>query len=267
MALPAHMKLKGDLTLRETDRRWVFHPVHGNSIQFTHEGFQEACEVQAAIWQQFGGISDVERVRGPWWRVVTLWGWNVLGPLEESFVYTFEKITEWVEVDLRENPKALAAAGGAIDTLALWVEDIKAALKAKKRLPAYYTSIGQSATVDPNEELLYDIYARGVETYTQKRFVLRARRVIPINLGDRAAATATEVIYATSRLVSDYGIPSYIAETLPATPAANRTPPGCTWGWKLRDEDDVLYPSLAKREEVRTWVFAAWENLLYDFVS
>lgn len=269
MALPAHMKLKGDLSLREVDRRWVFHPVHGNSIEFTHEGFQEACEVQGAIWAQFGGISEVRRKQGPWWQLVTLWGWSVVGSLEQDSPFTFEKITEWVQRDLRANPKLIAAAGD-VHTLKKWIVWIKTDLAdpdQQLHQVAGFASAAALAAQYPMLPRLHALYARGVEADEVKRFVLRARRVIPINLGSRSAALATEVIYSTNRLVADFAIPTYIAQTLPANPPAEATPPDTTWGWKSREEDDVLYPSLAKREEVRTWVFAAWENLLYDFVA
>jgi hypothetical protein len=233
-------------------------PKEGPGVTEIYEGEEAALTTQAVQWFKAGYRARVDPHQGPIYRM------RVFFPdgrdNRQVFTETWERTTEWAQLDIRNNPKVIKAAGGSSVTLALWVKDIKKALADGQQL---------SGTVDPGQEKLYTLYARGAEVYEVKRFVLRRRRVFPPKLASTVKLDVVEKIYTTAKLIVGWAVPALIVQQLPVDPAAADTPSDTAWGWRPRVDNSVttLGRNANKTEEVLDFVFAAWSTLLYDIVA
>lgn len=180
-------------------------------------------------------------------------------------------VTEMVQLDIRQNPKVIAAAVSA-DTLALWVQAIEAALAAGLSLPDYYTQVrgltGTDAPIISDEEQeLYNLMAMGVTSYEVHRPVLTRSRIIAPDYPEPFLVEAVTAIYTTTGLIACFNPPQEIISRLPADLPSYLTPLDCVWGWKLRQQESDFLLSVNRVEEQHSWVFAAWPLLLYDVID
>jgi hypothetical protein len=241
----------GDNGVRPVGTRTMYRLGTGITTVWIYEGEEEALKVEAAGVLAANGQADVYPYDGPAYRMDVIW------PDDGTASDYWERVTEFVQEDLRENPKVISLASTS-DTLALWIFLIKTALASGSPL---------KGVVDPGMQLLYDEMARGVTSHEVRRIILTRRRTLPIGYATPRTPTATESIYTTAALIRLFPpIPAGIQAILPAVPAV--APSGRTWGWKIRQDDSRLIPSTLKDEEVMRWTFAAWStSLLYDLVT
>jgi hypothetical protein len=246
----------GNPSLRLVAVERSFDPTAGPQTQFVYEGLEDACNVFAAQMASAGARARVQPQAGPVHRVHVQWPEAMDGAAEiPEFRWSIG--TEFIQADLRSNPKLIEAAGDAF-TLGIWVATINDWLKdrTKNALPA----ICQNA----DAQALYELMARGAEAYEIRRITLRRRRVVPLSWADYLASdvAAIDRIYTTADLVNKFAVPTVVREALPATP--DIVPPNCTWGWKERVNETDFLLSQNRREQSNDWVFAAWSLLLYD---
>ncbi len=175
------------------------------------------------------------------------------------------KITrELVQIDIRGNPKVIAAAVSA-DTLARWMNAIHAAIDAGLSLADYYTSIGESPTVADEHVMLYNLVAMGGDSYEVHRPVLSLVRTMNADNPQKFVMDARPAVYTTDALITTYTIPPAVAQRLPVDPALK--PLNTVWAWGLRQQESDILISTNRVEEVLSWTFAAWSTLLYDVIA
>lgn len=294
MAFPNNTHQQGSNTARKISVERVYDPNVGPVTVETWEGDEDALTTQAAqATKPVDGTTDTAGIRarvyqfeGPIFRMTKTIpdaGADAATDAQDRW----ERVTEYVQEDLRSNPKVIQAAGGS-RTLQLWVSAIKAALGSKPvplTLTEYYqlvfpdettgtatlTPDGESftlsdftTTVADEEEQIYDLYARGAEAHEIKRFVVRRRRTFSPDFAAKSLCNALEKIYTTSALIRAFAIPDVFAALLPADPGF--VPTGTAWAWKERQDNLVYSPATNKIEETKDWVFAAWSTLLYELV-
>jgi hypothetical protein len=68
-------------------------------------------------------------------------------------------------------------------------------------------------------------------------------------------------------LISVFGLPAKIQSQLPANPSAADTPATADWGWWMRTDRSEQIPALNKLEEIKEWVFAAWEIGIFNVIA
>jgi len=245
----------GNNGVRPVGSRTRFDPATGVEEVLVYEGEEDALRTEASNVMLSGlGKAEVYPHDGPSYRMDV-----VLPDDPATAADNWERVTEFVQEDFRENPKVISIVGTSA-TLALWVFQIKQALAGGQALTAVVPAPPAS------QQLLYDEMARGVTSHELRRIVLRRRRTIPIGWTSPRVPTAVEQIFTTGAMVRIFGIPPGVQAILPATPGF--TPSGRDWGWKVRQDDSVLVPSTRKTQEVMQWTFAAWStSLLYDLVT
>jgi hypothetical protein len=240
----------GDISVREVGRRSRFDPARGVEVVITFQGEQAAIESDAATVKANGGTADSYFYADP-----GIYRMDVVYPdTADEANDVWERVSEFVQEDLRSNPNVIAAAGTS-DTLNLWFKDINAAVADGTGLSG----------VSSQEQLLFDYVSRGQTSHEVRRIVLRRRRTIPIGFTTPRTPTAVESIYTTAALVLNFDIPPAVQAILPADPGS--APSGTTWAWKVRVDSSVLIPYERKTEEVMEWTFAAWSTLTYDLVT
>jgi len=251
----SHIAIAGNPGAIREKQDYIFDPQTGWSLQEIWNGTQNAIQGLANSFS-LAGLRVSTSHRGPSWTCRVVFGDQNQGQEIPQDHWGF--VAEYAQEDIRANPKVLELAATA-ETLALWIKDIDAALKAGTPL---------SGTVDPGQQVIYNMKARGIETFETKRICLRRRRIISVRYVAQVAVTAIEKVYTTAALVSatrGFAIPSIIASRLPADPPF--TPVDCTWSWKERaDESDIIL-NLNKAEECKDFVFAAWNNYLYNVIT
>lgn len=260
------MATVGITSARVVSIETVFDPQIGEQQIENWEGSEEALiTIARNTVLPSGGKCRIQQMDGPIYRMGVSYGEVQGGGTVETPVDRWERVTEYIQEDLRNNPNVIAAAGTA-KTLNKWVTDVKAALKANLTLQEFYaTESDPTPTVADEQILLYELYSRGTEAHELKRFVLRLRRTISVNFVGRSVADPIEKVYKTGRLISTFGIPTQVADTLPNDPPTS--PAHTAWAWKQRQDNSVFLPGLNKIEESKDWVFAAWSTFLYTLLS
>jgi hypothetical protein len=245
--------------LEPIDEEIEFDLQHGVRITLIYEGDEASMKALAA--QFSAGNARAARHDGPVWRTRVTGGPELAGGGDPSAVEKWSLKSETVQVDIRNNPKLIQAAGNET-TLAKWVKECKDTLKDPAGTPLPVDS-------DPNKQAskqaLFELMARGTDSYEVSRPVLVERLIKPLSQLHQLEIWAVPVFYSTTALVSNYGIPTPLATKLPPNPATK--PSNTQWGWKERDNEEDITPVYNKVEHVRMWAFAAWSTLMYDYVQ
>lgn len=246
----------GESGLIHRDRMTDWDPKFGASTVDVYTGDELTCIAQAAQFNKQGVRATTRPLQGPEHELRVYWPDGRDG--RKIFVETWERVTEWAMVDIRNNPKLIKAAGTS-ETLARWYKEAKTAVK---------DGVAMTGTIDPAHQGLYDLLARGTEVYELKRFVLRRRRTFPPKDAAGSRMDAVETCYTTATLISSFGVPPIISNRLPANPSLDYTPSGTAWAWKSRVDETraVLARNAGRADEVLDFVFAAWSTWLYDVV-
>lgn len=130
-------------------------------------------------------------------------------------------------------------------------------------------SLQLAPALDVYKETLLDVYdllRRGVEAIPFKRPTISRTRTLAYNSPQRAAIQLVPNAYTTAGLIEVFNVPSLIAQQIPALPKVV-PPAGTFWGWRWRLDKTRFIGSLAKVEENRDWVFAAWPVLAFNRVG
>jgi hypothetical protein len=247
------IRLKGDTGLRLVSEERVFDEKTGFQTVATYEGLKPAVDSAMGLMSLIQGLKMSSRqVQGPWYRLTITFAGTIEGT-DDPPVDTWSRVVEFVQEDIRSNPNVIALAGDDAGVLALWVKEIKEALKEGEPL---------DASAEADQVKIYRLYARGAEAHEQKRIVVRRRRVIPVQFAEPEPVRAVEVIYTTEQLITQFGVPVAFQELLPEDP--DFAPADTIWGWRERTNATDFVPSINKTEETMEWVFAAWSTVLYD---
>ena len=235
-----------------TGNSYLFDPKLGLVSETNFEGLEAQLLPMAGALRSLGLTARVSQVQGPKYRLTVQIPQPLIGQPTTSDRYDFR--TDIVEVDIRNHPNVIAAAGTS-DTLALWIKDINQAVAAGEAL---------TGTVDPAERSLYDFWARGGRTYLESRLVLRRSRT-RWGTADKLLPTVIPSVYSTAKLVQTFALPGDVSARLPADPAT--TPSGPVWAWWRRTHETSYIQDLNRDEETMEWVFAAWSTLTYTVIS
>lgn len=199
---------------------------------------------------------------------------------------TWEIENETIQRSIWRNPRLFQAAGSDEDTMAYWRQRTQNALNGNfaqantdpieyqvfnptNKEPLTPEEAGFSS--DGPEPYLYKIYVkllRGEDSFDSTTVVLKRSRVISASYAQRSVVQAIEKVYTTAKLITTFSVPNSIAALLPADPTdATLKPPGTTWGWKTRRDTSQIIVAVNKLQEVKDWIFAAWDNDLYEIVA
>lgn len=248
--MPQRYVITGQPDLRFIQREGNFNQDTGYEFVDLYSGPKAAVEAGFNQVSSQGYTCSKRRDRGPCWKLTVQVGGNFIAD-------RWERAVEWIQVDLRQCPELIAAAGNE-KTLAEWIKDIDDSLP-----PNTVTEITTPAT----KAALWKYKARGGEAYETKRYILRLRRALPAEFIDQAdAPDATERVYSTATLATTFLVPPVVASKLPNAPAA-AAPSDTIWGWRLRTDDVEIIPFKNVATEIREWVFAAWSTLFYTAVT
>lgn len=260
---------KGFVGLRVVSTERVFDEASGFSTVITYEGFQaEVDSAMGLLAGQPGLRMGSRQVNGPWYRFTVSYAGTEDGT-QEGPVDKWSRDTEFAQVDIRQNVRVLelvsevAEPGGAEFYLNASVHEIKEALKGGIGTLAEFNE--EYGNPDAIQVSLFRLYARGAEASEEKRYVVRRRRVIPIEFSQPVVVNAVEVVYTTAQLINTFQIPPAFAALLPANPSF--VPADSMWGWRERANTTEFVPSTNKIEETLEWTFAAWSTILYNLIG
>jgi len=246
----------GDVNAVLEERVPTFDPETGHGYMETYSGTRASIEAKLFELASIGMSVRISS-QGPLWKIQAVASGMPNGQ-DEAPSDKWELDTEYVQEDIRMNPKVLAAAVSPI-TLAWWIKQIEADLDLEQPKGLKKK---ESDVIDPSHQELYNLKARGVESHEIERPVLRRRRLIGINHLDRMSMSQVGLVWTTAALIGAFNIPPEIHAKLPNDPEI--TPTGTVWGWKGRTNSSVITLGSRKAEETREWVFAAWPTLLYS---
>ena len=248
--------LIGDTTAKIIQEEIFLDPDKGDRAVIVWEGSETEMKTTGAIYRAIGAEAHVAPFKGPVWRARVVGSPTMIGGGEEPEVERWTRRVETAQVDIRNNPQVIEAAGGSSSTLSLWIKQIKDALKA---------GTGLSGTVDPNHQALFDLYARGAETYEVARMVLVRRLSMGLNELHQSTIVEVPSVFSTPKFIEAFHVPKALGDHLPVTPSP--APSNYAWGWRERDDDENITPIYNKVESVRTWVFGLHSTLLYQHVA
>lgn len=238
-----------------------FDPQYGYEFRQLWRGSPAGARGLAESFRQLGIRHEVEIEAGV--GTVVAYTQTASDGTAEIPTVQWELNTDYAQLDMRECPKLLEAAGGSASTLARWIADIDAAIEAGQSLEEYYEDQEESPTVSAEQERIYNLRARGVEAWEMARPVLNRIRTYSLSYVSRYPVGGTQLIYTTAALLANasFGVPRAIGELLPSN--GGTAPSGTTWGWRLRQTDQRFTPAMNKVEEVIGWTFAAWSTDMY----
>jgi len=246
----------GDNAAKIVEEEIFFDPERGDRGLLVWEGSEEDMKTTGAIYRTMGAEAHAFPHRGPVWRCRITGSPTLVPGGQEPTVERWTRRTETAQVDIRNNPKVIEAAGGSATTLSLWVKQIKDAIK---------NGTGLTGTVDPNHQALFELYVRGADTYEVARIVLVRRLSMGLAQLHQSAVMDIPVFYSTPAFIGAFNVPNSLASKLPGIPSA--PPANYAWGWRERDDDEDITPIYNKVDAVRTWVFGLHSTLTYDFIQ
>lgn len=193
------------------------------------------------------------------------------GSGSETPVDRWRITTQLAQLDMRSNPKLLAAFRAFVAEE--YIESqLNINIQTADNLLASGGSVndvGPSSPPNPAADALgrklFNLRARGTQSYELKRPVLTRIRTVSTNYANQFIMEAQPKVYTTAALIRDFGLPATIQQRLPATP--NEAPSDTVWAWLWQQQDSDTIPSLGRVEEMDSWVFAAWSTVLYDVVA
>lgn len=245
-------KFVGNTSLQELQPAYEGDPIYGLRKVRRFEGPHDDIVAQSQLYLAAGFTVSVDPVAGSRSRLYV----RTSNPQDPSAppVDTWERVTELVQEDLRNNPRLILAAGNSAVTLNQWYKEAKDLIKTG----------GSVAYTDKNRQAFFELLSRGADAYLVRRIVLRRRRVFGSNIPAQSEVNEVESFYSTEALIQTFGVPAGIASVLPI--AGPDTPLNTAWGWMERTDDSIVTPAYVQTEEVKDWVFAAWSTLLYNYV-
>lgn len=165
-----------------------------------------------------------------------------------------------VQVSLFALPKATNEADGYI-AVPQYKKDITDAVNAG-------TALGLDSGTYPFAHVIYRLLSHGVENVNVDRPTLRRTRTYSYTFADRRVVTFDQYAYTTSRLITEFDIPTDIADILPVDPSGTgETPVSSTWGWRIADQDLEYNPTSRKWEETVVWEYAAYDTGIFTILS
>lgn len=258
-------------------------PRYGPAVREVWRGNKSALLGLQAAYHLSGFRTEYSDNEGTGLLTVTMPQYNDGTPEVPSD--TWEKITEWREASIWDNPRLLKLAGGDMEILSYWRKRLENAMVGNvanaasdpityeafdpnSKAPLTPSEAGISASVEPELYRIYQKLLRGTDTFEKRLTTLRLTRVVSANYAQRTTVDPIEKVYTTARLITDFAVPQNVARLLPADPTDSLLlPPYSTWGWKLRQDGDQIIVAANKVQETRDWIFAAWDNDLYEIVS
>jgi hypothetical protein len=235
----------------------VFDPATGDAYQETWSGTKAAIEAKHALMRAAGYKSRISNNGHRWECVVTIGNDGSGG--SETPLDKWSVSYEWPQISIFNLPQAAKEADSYIDR-AQYRLDIEEAVKN-----------GVECPLDPGNfpfaHHLHRMLSRGTEAYEVRRPLLKRSRTFSTAYATRALLTPLEYVYKTSVMDDWFGVPAVIMAQLPADPGTNMTPAGTTWGWRVKGDESDTIPFLNRIEEVKTWIFAAWDTDLHTIVS
>lgn len=114
---------------------------------------------------------------------------------------------------------------------------------------------------------VYELLSRGVTSQPLNKPVLSRTRTFSAFYTGRNRPSAVQTVWTTDALITAFSIPASVQATLPETPSADDTPTGTVWGWKLTVDRGQFNVATGRWNENKTWVFSAWVQGLFNFVT
>lgn len=120
---------------------------------------------------------------------------------------------------------------------------------------------------NPFGRTIYNLLTQGVQAVRRRRIILSRVRKFSATYTGQIVLDSSEKVWTTARLVSDFSIPTVVANKLPANPSSDNTPQGTQWAWLITSDESTYIPKTNQFEEHKTWAFAAWVTDLYEVLS
>jgi hypothetical protein len=171
----------------------------------------------------------------------------------------WEADTETAEVDLFALAPVVKEAG-RYTSVSLYRKEITDAVNDGEAFPL-------SVTDYPVGNYIFSLLARGVTSQPLSKPVLSRSRTFSAYYTGRNRASAVQTVWTTDALITAFSIPASVQATLPETPSADDTPAGTVWGWKLTVDRGQFNVATGRWNENKTWVFSAWVQGLFNFVT
>lgn len=259
------IRKKGDTTLRPVSIDREFDPESGDRTAIVYEGLEGDCISIAAQFRQAGARAITSQVSGPWHRVRVTMAGTFSGGGENEIVDVWERVIDYAELDLRQNPRIIALAAAESPTqpyrlLARWYGEIKRLLRDPDASSSYFQE-----TESAGFNQLFNLMSTGAEAYEVGRVIARRRRTISASRVARSVVSSTTKFYSTAKLIDTFGIPNDIGGVLPTT--GDTEPTGFKWGWRHKGETSTITLLSGKAEEVSDWTFALWSTTAYEYIS
>lgn len=247
--------------LSEVNRTPSYDPNYGHSVAITWQGTEDACKSKAADL-----LSARLRFSGP--RAIGGGAWEIQANIPQADDTTTEASQDSWELDFIEeqieiwrHPNVEAYLHAQDDRGALIKKQIKdAAQKADDNPDELVTPDFAS---DATAFAIYTELIKGGGATSYRRPIIRVRRTFSPNYSDRYQISAKPNGYATSTLVSTFGVPSVIESQLPDDPDVEDASL-YAWAWIDSGQSIMAVPSIGRVEETRQWTFAKVALLLFN---
>lgn len=257
----------GDNSARIISNAPAFDPETGWTSTLILEGEEDSLIALMAQYAGLGLRCRPYQFAGPVWRA------DILGvPQSEEQTGLPEIVDQWeidtqmVQESIYSNPKVQAAFNFDNAQISLASSLIEEAISKHRSLEEFKAD--NTGPIPGQTDALFDLYSlrsMGQQATEVERCVLSRNRTIPIQHAQRATQDAVPRTYTTAALIDLFGVPSYIQNLLPTTPASAN--PLQTWAWKKQVDRATIIPQVNKCLEVRQWVFASWSNATYILVT
>lgn len=139
---------------------------------------------------------------------------------------------------------------------------IEDALKANAANP-YGSATSGSDLVMRN---VYDRLSRGTDAWEANKPFIRRVRSFSGSYGSYSTLTLTTTVYARSRLITDWSVPSDFQPRIPVNPSWT-APAQTTWGWRKGPQSSSYNRATRRWEETTVFEGNFWDNGLYTFLT
>jgi hypothetical protein len=252
----------GQLTL--TDNTLASQP-GSSSYSLTWSGTEAGIDAKAAELELAGYPFQRRKAEGRFMLTAVFATDPSVGAVEvPADVWGFDD--EVAQIDIYSHPRAwtyLADEGAASAHIAK--QSLENYISAGLA-PTSADHVFDSSPAGLSANALYLYRVSGGTHYDLKRPVLFRQREFSVAYAPRRVIENVPKFYTRSRLITEFSIPTVIANQIPDDPA-DTPPSGTAWGWKERQDNSQTIPRSGRITERRDWVFAAYSTYFFDLQS
>ena len=176
---------------------------------------------------------------------------------------------EMAQIDIYSHPRSwpFLSAEGVSPTLAHQMKQSLEDFMARGLEPADApVAFDGSSEASQSAYAIYLFRVSGGTHYEVKRPIIFRQREFSVAYAPRRVIENITKFYTRSRLITEFSIPTVIANQIPNDPA-DTPPTGTAWGWKERQDNSQTIPRSGRITERRDWIFAAYPTYFFDLQS